>query len=87
MVIAMILNIVSGALAITAVVLYSVDLAKGNDPYCDTDYYYSSYGTPATPSAEKIRRTELCMHYKYQIRVITIFVLFIKWCKIKKVDR
>ncbi|CAM4704659.1 unnamed protein product [Leuciscus chuanchicus] len=70
LVIAMILNIVSGALAITAVVLYSVDLAKGNDPYCDTDYYYSSYGTSVPPSPEKIRRTEICMHYKYSIRMI-----------------
>ncbi|XP_077077698.1 uncharacterized protein LOC143730975 [Siphateles boraxobius] len=70
LVIVLILNIVSGALAITAVVLYSVDLAKGNDSYCQTDYYYSSYGTPATPSAEKMRRTEICMHYKYLVQMI-----------------
>ncbi|KAK7146832.1 hypothetical protein R3I94_009618 [Phoxinus phoxinus] len=70
LVIAMILNIASGALAITAVVLYSVDLAKGNNPYCENNYYYSSYGTPATPSAEKIRRTEICMHYRYLIQMI-----------------
>ncbi|ROL41438.1 hypothetical protein DPX16_6836 [Anabarilius grahami] len=69
LVIAMILNIVSGALAIAAVVLYSVDLAKGTYLYCNTDYY-SSYDYPATPSPADMSRTEICMQYKHLILMI-----------------
>ncbi|XP_048009153.1 transmembrane protein 176B [Megalobrama amblycephala] len=69
LVIAMILNIVSGALAIAAVVLYSVDLAKGTYLYCDNEYY-SSYDNPATHSPESMRRMEICMQYKHLILMI-----------------
>ncbi|KAG1926595.1 uncharacterized protein LOC120481450 [Pimephales promelas] len=70
LVIAMLFNIVSGALAITAVVLYSVDLAEGNNPYCATDDYYTNYGTYVTSSPEKTRRLEICMQYKYLVQMI-----------------
>ncbi|XP_058604012.1 uncharacterized protein LOC131522508 [Onychostoma macrolepis] len=69
LVIAVILNVVSAALAITAVVLYSVDLANGNGLYCDTSYY-TSYGSAATPSPEQMRNTEICMQYKYLNKMI-----------------
>ncbi|KAL1258706.1 hypothetical protein QQF64_009283 [Cirrhinus molitorella] len=64
LVIAVILNVVSAALAITAVVLYSIDLATGSNLYCRTSYY-SSYGDYVTSSPEKMRQTEICMQYKY----------------------
>ncbi|KAF4102794.1 uncharacterized protein LOC131522125 [Onychostoma macrolepis] len=69
LVIAVILNVVSAALAITAVVLYSVDLANGNGLYCDTSYY-TSYGSASTPSPEQMRNTEICMQYKYLNKMI-----------------
>ncbi|XP_067304034.1 transmembrane protein 176A-like [Pseudorasbora parva] len=69
LVIAIILNIIIAALAITAVVLYSVDLANGVYLYCVRDYY-SSYDSPATTSPEETRRLEICMHNRYLIQVI-----------------
>uniref|UniRef100_A0A671L0S8 Transmembrane protein 176l.1 n=1 Tax=Sinocyclocheilus anshuiensis TaxID=1608454 RepID=A0A671L0S8_9TELE len=68
----MILNVVSAALAITAAVLYSVDLATGNDLYCDTSYYSSS-DYAVTPSPEQMRRTEICVKYKYLNKVMFNF--------------
>uniref|UniRef100_A0A672S613 Transmembrane protein 176l.1 n=1 Tax=Sinocyclocheilus grahami TaxID=75366 RepID=A0A672S613_SINGR len=65
----MILNVVSAALAITAAVLYSMDLATGNNLYCDTSYY-SSNGYAVTPSTEQMRRTEICVKYKYLNKMI-----------------
>ncbi|XP_073703165.1 uncharacterized protein [Garra rufa] len=68
LVITVILNIVSAALAITFVVLYSVDLATGNNLYCNNGYY-SSYDN-ATPSPEWMRLSEICMQYKYLNKII-----------------
>uniref|UniRef100_A0A8C2JJ55 Transmembrane protein 176l.1 n=1 Tax=Cyprinus carpio TaxID=7962 RepID=A0A8C2JJ55_CYPCA len=69
LVITVILNIVSAALAITAVVLCSVDLATGNQQHCGSSFY-SSYDDAATPSPEQMRRTEICMQYKYLNKMI-----------------
>ncbi|XP_016429715.1 uncharacterized protein LOC107756903 [Sinocyclocheilus rhinocerous] len=69
LVITVILNVVSAALAITAAVLYSVDLATGNGLYCDTSYY-SSNSYAVTPSPEQTRRTEICVKYKYLNKMI-----------------
>ncbi|XP_016137474.1 uncharacterized protein [Sinocyclocheilus grahami] len=69
LVITVILNVVSAALAITAAVLYSMDLATGNNLYCDTSYY-SSNGYAVTPSTEQMRRTEICVKYKYLNKMI-----------------
>lgn len=68
----MTLNVVSGALAVTAVVLYSVDLAMGTRLYCNTDYY-SSY---STSSPADTRKTEICEEYKYLARVIIVIFAF-----------
>ncbi|XP_065154939.1 uncharacterized protein [Paramisgurnus dabryanus] len=60
-VIAAILNIASGALAITAVVLYSVDLASDHGLYCysyNSDYY-------STPSSIKEQMWKSCEEYKH----------------------
>uniref|UniRef100_A0A673GT84 Uncharacterized LOC107726651 n=1 Tax=Sinocyclocheilus rhinocerous TaxID=307959 RepID=A0A673GT84_9TELE len=64
LVITVVLNVVSAALAITAVVLYSVDLATGSGQYCDTNYY-SSNSYAVTPSPEQMRNTEICVQYKH----------------------
>ncbi|KAI2654918.1 transmembrane protein 176A-like [Labeo rohita] len=69
LVITVVLNVASAALAITAIVLYSVDLALGNSLYCDRSYY-SPYGYEVTPSPEQMRNTELCMQYKYLNKMI-----------------
>ncbi|XP_051575416.1 transmembrane protein 176A-like [Myxocyprinus asiaticus] len=61
LVIAMILNIFSAALAITAVVLCSVDLAMGSNQYCE---YYSDFSYHETPSPEQRKDTEMCLYYK-----------------------
>uniref|UniRef100_A0A671L1L5 Transmembrane protein 176l.4 n=1 Tax=Sinocyclocheilus anshuiensis TaxID=1608454 RepID=A0A671L1L5_9TELE len=70
LIIGIILNVVSAGLAITAVVLYSVDLAH-NHTYenCETDSYhhsrYDGYGYRyETPSPEDNRRKEMCLFYK-----------------------
>ncbi|XP_052434594.1 uncharacterized protein tmem176l.1 isoform X6 [Carassius gibelio] len=63
LVITVILNIVSAALAITAVVLYSIDQGTANGLYCDTSYY-SSY-SDITPSPEQTRINQICVQYKY----------------------
>lgn len=78
----MILNVVSGAMAITAVVLYSVDVAKGTYLYCNNEYY-SSYDNPATPSPAEMRRIEICMQYGHLIRVITIFIYLLNGVRSK----
>ncbi|KAK2903570.1 hypothetical protein Q8A67_008283 [Cirrhinus molitorella] len=80
MVIGMILNVVSAALAITAVVLYSLDLANEHtNEYCESNYYspYDGYGYGygydnryATPSPEDIRKKEMCLYYKYLNEII-----------------
>ncbi|XP_056100587.1 uncharacterized protein tmem176l.3a [Rhinichthys klamathensis goyatoka] len=55
-----ILNIFSAALAITAVVLYSMDLAMENSLSCaDGPYYYSSYQRPQGES-----NFETCLYYR-----------------------
>nr|XP_055067244.1 uncharacterized protein LOC129448701 [Misgurnus anguillicaudatus] len=74
LVIAVILNIVSAALAITAVVLHSVDLATNfspyNYPYCNEDDvdYYSRY--PVTASPERSRNQEMCLYYRHLSQMI-----------------
>ncbi|XP_052000240.1 transmembrane protein 176A-like [Xyrauchen texanus] len=68
LVIAVILNIVSAALAITAVVLCSVDIAVGNDQYCNDNYSYYDYR--GTPSPEQKKETEACLYYKYLNQMI-----------------
>lgn len=62
-------------MAITAVVLYSMDLATGNGLYCDTGYY-TSYGYAVTSPPEQMRRTEICVQYKYLNQVMFIFFSF-----------
>ncbi|XP_051577801.1 uncharacterized protein LOC127454544 [Myxocyprinus asiaticus] len=57
LVIAVILNIVSAALAITAVVLYSVDLASDHWLQCGP-YFSSDYRNPPSPQMQ-----ETCLHY------------------------
>lgn len=71
LVIAVILNVVSAALAITAAVLYSVDMATGNGLYCTNNYY----GYAVTPSPEQMRNTEICVQYKYLNQVMFMFYL------------
>ncbi|ROL41448.1 hypothetical protein DPX16_6846 [Anabarilius grahami] len=55
------LNVVSAALAITAVVLYSLDLANDHNEYHETsNYYYSCYDDRnGTPSPEDSKRNEV----------------------------
>ncbi|KTF85033.1 hypothetical protein cypCar_00018080 [Cyprinus carpio] len=65
--IGMILNIVSAALAITAVVLCSMDLANNHAEYCEShsSYYYSHYGYDyRTPSSEISRGQDICQYYR-----------------------
>ncbi|XP_052434592.1 uncharacterized protein tmem176l.1 isoform X4 [Carassius gibelio] len=67
--IGILLNAVGAALAITAVVLYSVDLANDHSyEDCETRNYYSSRydGNPykETPSPGDDRRKEMCLYYK-----------------------
>nr|XP_055067245.1 uncharacterized protein LOC129448702 [Misgurnus anguillicaudatus]XP_055067246.1 uncharacterized protein LOC129448702 [Misgurnus anguillicaudatus]XP_055067247.1 uncharacterized protein LOC129448702 [Misgurnus anguillicaudatus]XP_055067248.1 uncharacterized protein LOC129448702 [Misgurnus anguillicaudatus] len=69
LVIAVILNIVSAALAITAVVLHSVDLARNFHQFCDIDNY-SRYGEPVTVSPEQRKNQELCLYYRQLSQVI-----------------
>ncbi|XP_050987646.1 uncharacterized protein LOC127178672 [Labeo rohita] len=73
----MILNIVGTALAITAVVLYSVDLANDHTGYCESynSYYYSRYDYGygygyGTPSSEISRRQDICQYYRNLIETI-----------------
>ncbi|XP_059364461.1 uncharacterized protein LOC132103397 [Carassius carassius] len=77
-IIGMVLQIVSAALAITAVVLYSVDLANHHTEYCETyNSYYSSYDYGygyghgyRTPSPEISRRNDICLQYRNLIEMI-----------------
>uniref|UniRef100_A0A8C1WYT0 Transmembrane protein 176l.3a n=1 Tax=Cyprinus carpio TaxID=7962 RepID=A0A8C1WYT0_CYPCA len=79
-IIGMVLHIVSAALAITAVVLYSVDLANDHTEYCETyNSYYPSYYNGydygygygyRTPSPEMSRRNDICLHYRNLIEMI-----------------
>ncbi|ROL41444.1 Transmembrane protein 176A [Anabarilius grahami] len=70
MVIGMIVNVVSAALAITAVALYSVDLGNSHTGYyysCDQSYNsYSRYDYDRyrTPSPEEKRAMETCLYYQ-----------------------
>ncbi|KAK9961434.1 hypothetical protein ABG768_009222 [Culter alburnus] len=73
LVIGMIVNVVSAALAITAVALYSVDLANSHTGYYySCDQIYSSYSGYSrydydryrTPSPEENMRMETCVYYK-----------------------
>uniref|UniRef100_A0A8C1TYL3 Transmembrane protein 176A-like n=1 Tax=Cyprinus carpio TaxID=7962 RepID=A0A8C1TYL3_CYPCA len=70
LIIGIILNVVGAALAITAVVLYSVDLANDHIyENCETSSYqysrYKGYGYHYdTPSPEDTRRKEMCLYYK-----------------------
>lgn len=64
--IGMLMNIVSAALGITAIVLYSLDLSFGHWQYCesyDNNYYYSSYDRYRTPTPEESMRLEMCQYY------------------------
>ncbi|CAM4704652.1 unnamed protein product [Leuciscus chuanchicus] len=55
-----ILNIISAALAITAVLLYSMDLSMGNSSDCVEGYYYhSSY-----QRAQRESNFETCLYYR-----------------------
>ncbi|RXN34176.1 transmembrane protein 176A-like [Labeo rohita] len=67
MVIGMILNVVSAALAITAVVLYSVDLANDHTYNSCKGYYYSYYNTD---SAEDNWKKETCLYYQNLSEII-----------------
>uniref|UniRef100_A0A8C2JI08 Transmembrane protein 176l.1 n=1 Tax=Cyprinus carpio TaxID=7962 RepID=A0A8C2JI08_CYPCA len=72
------LNLVSAALAITAGVLYSVDLSYDHTfENCEShSYYYSRYDGydydygNKTPSPEDSRRKEMCLYYKSLIEMI-----------------
>ncbi|XP_067253127.1 transmembrane protein 176A-like [Chanodichthys erythropterus] len=72
LVIGIIVNVVSAALAITAVALYSVDLGNSHTGYyydysCDQSYNsYSGYDYDRyrTPSLEENMRMETCLYYK-----------------------
>ncbi|XP_048067520.1 uncharacterized protein LOC125280821 [Megalobrama amblycephala] len=74
LVIGMIVNVVSAALAITAVVLYSVDLGNSHTGYyydsCDQSYNsYSGYSRYdydryRIPSPEENMRIETCVYYR-----------------------
>ncbi|XP_056617754.1 uncharacterized protein LOC130432433 [Triplophysa dalaica] len=66
--VAVILNIVSFGLAITAVTFHSVDLVVGSYQRCD-DYYYSSYES-GTPSPEQKMDTEKCLYFKHLNQLI-----------------
>lgn len=61
----LLLNVVSGALAITTVVLCSIDLVRGNYLYCNDYYDYS------TPSPEQRSDRETCMKYMETNKMIT----------------
>ncbi len=61
LVITIILNVVSAALAITAAVLYSMDLAMGSSLSCYGEYYYSSNNDWLT---HKMSNFESCFYYK-----------------------
>lgn len=69
---ALLLNVVNAALAITAVVLCSIDLAMGNYPYC-RDYY------DTTPSPEQMKNEEICRNYKKINQIILggLYILMI----------
>ncbi|XP_048009419.1 transmembrane protein 176A-like [Megalobrama amblycephala] len=61
----MILNIVNAALAITAVALFSVDLANSHTGnYYDYSCDYSGYDQYIMPSPEEKRKTGTCLYYK-----------------------
>uniref|UniRef100_A0A672S618 Uncharacterized protein n=1 Tax=Sinocyclocheilus grahami TaxID=75366 RepID=A0A672S618_SINGR len=76
LIIGIILNVVSAGLAITAVVLYSVDLANSHTyENCENGSYhqsrYNGYGySYETPSPEDNRRKEMCLFYKNLIENI-----------------
>ncbi|XP_026083999.1 uncharacterized protein LOC113059668 isoform X2 [Carassius auratus] len=61
LVITVALNVVSAALAITAAVLYSMDLAMGSSVSCYKEYYYSSNNVRF---AHKKSNLEPCVYYK-----------------------
>ncbi|XP_065154937.1 uncharacterized protein [Paramisgurnus dabryanus] len=69
LVIAVILNIVSAALAITAIVLHSVELAAELYPSCGYNNY-SPYEDYITKSPEQIKDQEICLYYKPLNQVI-----------------
>ncbi|XP_056100588.1 transmembrane protein 176l.4 [Rhinichthys klamathensis goyatoka] len=82
LVIGMILNVVCAALAITGVVLYSVDLATDHAVYyydscSESERYnpysgysgYDSYDRYRTPTPEERSRTEACLYYKNLIEM------------------
>nr|XP_055067253.1 uncharacterized protein LOC129448705 [Misgurnus anguillicaudatus]XP_055067254.1 uncharacterized protein LOC129448705 [Misgurnus anguillicaudatus] len=69
LVIAVILNIVSAALAITAVVLHSVELAAKLYPSCGYNNY-SPYEDYITASPEQRKDQEICLYYKHLNQVI-----------------
>lgn len=80
----MILNVVCAALAITGVVLYSLDLRWTDH----TGYYYdscaerynsysgysdyNSYDRYQMPSHEERRKTEACLYYKNLVEVMIL---------------
>lgn len=67
-VITLILNFFGVGLAITAVVMYSLDLAVGNFEYCG-GHYYPSYGAALSPEQEQ-KNTEICLYYRHLNQVI-----------------
>ncbi|XP_016341328.1 uncharacterized protein LOC107688223 [Sinocyclocheilus anshuiensis] len=62
LVITVILNVVSAALAITAAVLYSMDLAMGSSLSCYREYYY--YSSNNDWLTQKKSNFESCFYYK-----------------------
>ncbi|NP_001264248.1 transmembrane protein 176l.4 isoform 2 [Danio rerio] len=75
--IGMLMNIVSAALGITSIALYSLDLSFGHyrDWTCrtyDTNYYYSSYDRYRTPTPEESMRLEMCQYYNNLFNMICV---------------
>ncbi len=65
LVITLFLNLVSAALAIAAVALYSIDLMMENNtatPYCKSYSYYSQTGYSDLPFTTKKQNTKICLN-------------------------
>lgn len=80
----MILNTGCAALAITGVVLYSVDLVVGHSVHyygsCQESYnsysgyggYGSYYNRYITPTTEETRKLEACLYYRNLLEVMIL---------------
>lgn len=74
LVITVALNVVSAALAITAAVLYSIDLAMGSSLSCYREHYY--YSSNNDWPAHKKSNFESCFYYKNLSQVMIWFIFF-----------